>query len=110
MIVGVVRGRCDACCDAGCDVGGVLFCLFLSFVKASEMKNEATLLEQFPLVKKSDGIDLKMLAGYLSVEQDLLTDFVFDNGFDVTASQTVAAIDAMNRAVKQPEASSCSCD
>ena len=78
--------------------------LFLSFVKAPGLKNEATLLEHFPLVKKSDGFDLKMLAGLLSVEQDLLTDFVFENGFDETATRTVAAVDAMNRAMKQPEA------
>ena len=48
--------------------------LFRSSVKAPGLKNEATLLEHFPLVKKSDGIDLKMLAGLLSVEQDLLLD------------------------------------
>ena len=78
--------------------------LFLGLVKAPGLKNEVTLLEQFPLVKKSDGIDLKMLAGFLSAEQDLLTDFVFESGFDVTATQTVAAIDAVNRAMKQLEA------
>ena len=79
--------------------------LILSFVQAPEVKNETTLLEQFPMVKKSDGIDLKLLAMYLSVEQDLLTDCVFESGFDVTATQVVAPIDAMNRAMKQPEAS-----
>ena len=35
--------------------------------------------------------------------RDLLTDFVFENGFDVTGTQTIAPIDAMNRATKQPE-------
>ena len=77
----------------------------MRFVKAPGLKNEGTLLEQFPLVTKSDGIDLNMLAGLLSVEQDLLTDFVFEIGFDVTATQVVAAIDVMNRAMKSPEAS-----
>ena len=87
-------------------VVSLMFGIFFTFVKAPEMKNKATLLEQLPLVKKSDGFDLKILAGFfLSVEQDLLTDFVLENGFDVTASQTVAAIDVMNRAVKQPEVS-----
>ena len=60
-------------------------------VKVLGVKNESSLLELFPLCWKGDGIDLKMLAEYLSVEQDLLTDFVFENGFGVTASQTVAA-------------------
>ena len=49
-------------------------------------ENEATLLQQFPLCKKEDVIDLKMLAEYLLVEEDLLADYVFDNGFDVTPS------------------------
>ena len=45
---------------------------------------------KFPLVTKSDGIDLKMLAGLLSVEQYLLTNFVFENGLDVRATPTVS--------------------
>ena len=36
-----------------------------------------------------------MLAELLSVEEDLLSDYVFETGFDVTQSQTVAAIDAV---------------
>ena len=83
----------------------LMFGLFLRFVKAPGVKNETTLLEQFPMVKKNDEIDVMLLAMYLSVEQDLLTDFVFENVFDVTATQVVAAIDAMNRAMKLPEAS-----
>ena len=50
-------------------------------------------------------IDLKMLAEHLSVEEDLLTDYVFGNGFDVTQSQTVAAIDHVVRVVEPREAS-----
>ena len=79
--------------------------LFLRIVKALGVKNETSLLEQFPMVKKSDGIGVKLLAMYLAVEQDLLTVFVFESGFDVTATQVVAAIDAMNRAMKLLEAS-----
>ena len=83
-------------------VVALMFGLLLRFVKAPGVKNGTTLLEQFPMVKKSDGIELKLLAMYLSVEQDILTDFVFENGFDVTATQVVAAIDAMSRDMKQP--------
>ena len=68
------------------------------------MKNEATLLEQFPLCEKGDAIDLKMLAELLSVEDDLLPDYVFENGFGMTQSQTVAAIDAMVTVMEQREA------
>ena len=38
---------------------------------------------------------LKMLAEYLPVEEDLLSNYVFENGFDVTPLQVVRAIDAM---------------
>ena len=78
--------------------------LLLFFVKVLGMKNEATLLEQFLLCKKGDVIDLKMLAEHLSVVEDLLTDCVFENGLDVTQSQTVATIDAMIRVMEQREA------
>ena len=74
-------------------------------VKALGTKNDATILVQFPSGKKRDGIDLKKLAEYWLVEQDLFTDFVFEKGFDVTSMQDVAAIDATNRVMKQPEAS-----
>ena len=73
------RGR-RACCDAGRDACG--------------------LLDARPPL-----IDLKMLAEHLSVEEDLLTDYVFENGFDVTQSQTVAAIDATVSVTEQREAS-----
>ena len=59
------------------------------------MKNEATLLELFPLWKKGDVVDLKTFAEYLLVEEDLLSNCVFENGFDVTPLQVVRAIDAM---------------
>ena len=58
--------------------------LLLFFVKVLGKKNEATLVEQFPLCKKGDVIDLKMLAEHLSVVEDLLTDCVSVNVFDVT--------------------------
>ena len=98
MIVGVsVGATLLAALPAATLVVFLMIGLFLSFVEAPGLKNEATLLLQFPFVKKCDGIDHKMLAGLLSVEQDLLTDFVFENGFDVTATQTVAAIDALKQ-------------
>ena len=68
----------------------------LLFVKVLGAKNEETLLLQFPLCKKGDVIDLKMLAMHLAVREDLLSNFVSEYGFDVTVSQTLAAIEAMH--------------
>ena len=49
-------------------------------------------------------MDLKMLSEYLLVREDLLSNYLFENGFDVTVSQTVAAIDAMVVVLEQQEA------
>ena len=49
-------------------------------------------------------MDLKMLSEYLLVREDLLSNYLFENGFDVTVSQTVAAIDAIFVVLEQQEA------
>ena len=76
----------------------LVFSLFpvLLFVKVLGAKNEETLLLQFPLCKKGNVIDLKMLAMHLAVREDLLSNFVSEYGFDVTVSQTLAAKEAMH--------------
>ena len=49
----------------------VLCFFFLLFiVKVLGAKNEATLFEQFPVCKKRDVVDLKMLAEYLLVREE----------------------------------------
>ena len=75
----------------------LVFSLFpvLLFVEVLGAKNEGTLLLQFPLCKKGDVIVLKMLAMHLAVREDLLSNFVFEYGFDVRMSQTLAAIETM---------------
>ena len=67
-------------------------------------KNVETRLLQFPLCKRGDVIDLKMLAMYLSVREDLFSNFVFEHGFHVAKSQTLAAVEAMVVVPEQQEA------
>ena len=52
-----------------------------------------TLLLQFLVCKKGDVVDLKMMATYLSVWEDLLSNYVFENGFHVTKSQSLAVLE-----------------
>ena len=64
LAVGVFVGAAKpAAMLAATMVVTLVFGLFLIFVKALGVQNETTLLEQFPMGKKSDGIDLKLLAG-----------------------------------------------
>ena len=74
----------------------LVLCLFLLLtVQILGVKNEATFFELFPLCMKGDVVDLKMLAEYVLVEEDLLSNCVFEKGFDVTPLQVARAIDAM---------------
>ena len=59
----------------------------LLFVKVPGAKNEETLLVQFPMCKKGDVVFLRMLAMHLVGRVDLLSNFVFENGFGVTKSR-----------------------